>query len=40
MTIRHILMRFLDWYDPEAIHRDIGLEGVVTAFMNEEKIND
>lgn len=34
-TIREILMGFLDWYDPEASHRDIGLEGPVDDYLNE-----
>lgn len=34
-AIRQSLMDFLDWYDPEASHRDIGLSGPVDAFMKE-----
>lgn len=33
---KELLMRFLDWYDPEASHRDTGLAGVVDAFIEEE----
>ncbi|EHB47661.1 hypothetical protein MycrhDRAFT_5787 [Mycolicibacterium rhodesiae JS60] len=29
-------MQFLDWYDPEARHRDIGLAGVVDAYLREQ----
>jgi len=36
---KQLLMRFLDWYDPEARHRDIGLEGVVDAFEEDERGN-
>lgn len=32
---KELLMKFLDWYDPEASHRDIGLEGVVDEFIRE-----
>lgn len=35
---KQLLMDFLDWYDPEACHRDIGLEGPVEAFLAERKI--
>lgn len=35
MTPRELLMAFLDWYDPEASHRDIGLEGPVDEFLQE-----
>jgi hypothetical protein len=33
---KELLMQFLDWYDPEASHRDIGLDGVVSAFFREQ----
>jgi hypothetical protein len=33
---REILMAFLDWYDPEASHRDIGLEGPVDEFLRSQ----
>ncbi|QGJ90127.1 hypothetical protein HWC80_gp085 [Mycobacterium phage Indlulamithi] len=33
---RNVLIQFLDWYDPEASHRDIGLAGVVDSFLAEK----
>lgn len=34
---KETLKEFLDWYDPEARHRDIGLDGVVDAFERDYK---
>lgn len=34
-----LLEQFLDWYDPEARHRDIGLSGVVGSFMAEKDLH-
>lgn len=35
--LRQFLMDFLDWYDPEASHRDIGLEGPVDDFLKSPR---
>lgn len=35
--LRDVLILFLDWYDPEASHRDTGIEGPVDDFLEEFK---
>lgn len=35
MTDRNVLAAFLDWYDPEARHRDIGSLGIASNFLTE-----